>query len=97
MAKLKAWLAAPFAFTSIPVTMLTVLLYLVVIISVLYTDQLPEVPKDTRGLDIERAYRELHEVSYSHVEPNTCSFFWMTVKHSDVVLYCIDSVISECD
>ena len=58
---------------------------------------LPEVPKDTRGLDIERAYRELHEVSYSHVEPNTCSFFWMTVKHSDVVLYCIDSVISECD
>lgn len=63
LARIKAWLAAPFAFTSVPVTILTVVLYGFVFASVFYTDTLPDVPKHTRGLDLNRAYEELHQVS----------------------------------
>ena len=63
LARVKRWLAAPFAFASFPVTSLTILIYLGVFVSVLLTDELPNVPKNTRGLDIVRAYKELHEVS----------------------------------
>ena len=60
---IKAWLAAPFKFFAIPVSVLVVLIYGTVFTSVLVTDQTPNIPKDLGGLDLNEAYKDLHVVS----------------------------------
>ena len=56
-------LTEPFKFAPNQVTLLAVLIYAVVFVSVLVYDELADVPKNTRGLDLERAYDTLSEVS----------------------------------
>lgn len=56
------WLKAPFHFISTPVSVLAVLIYAIIFASVLYTDELYNVPKNTKGLDVDRAYADLHQV-----------------------------------
>ncbi|CCM01529.1 uncharacterized protein FIBRA_03585 [Fibroporia radiculosa] len=56
-------LAIPFRFASGPVTALTVVLYGFIFWLALYTDELFDVPKDTRGLDLDRAYADLHKIT----------------------------------
>ena len=51
-----------FAFNTIPTTILLVLVYVAVFTTVLVTDNLPAVPKDTRGLDLDQAWWDLHQV-----------------------------------
>lgn len=63
--KFRSWAAAPFEFTSVPVTTLTILLYGVIFALVLHTDELFDVPKDTKGLNLDRAYANLHQVCRS--------------------------------
>ncbi len=46
-----------------PTTVLVVLIYLATFISVLVTDQLANVPKNQRGLNLDEAYADLHQVS----------------------------------
>ena len=57
-------LAAVFGFTAIPVTILTLAVYAAVFISIAVLDELPAVPSkgDQLGLDIDRAYADLHKV-----------------------------------
>ena len=50
------------AFKTIPTTIVLVVVYAVIFVSVLLTDQLPSIPKDTRGLDLDQAYLDLHQV-----------------------------------
>ena len=57
-------LRAIFAFSTLPTTVLLILTYAAVFSSVLITDNLPPVPKDTRGLDLDRAWWDLHRVSH---------------------------------
>ncbi|KAH9927741.1 uncharacterized protein B0H18DRAFT_1159691 [Fomitopsis serialis] len=58
-----SWLRAPFHFTSAPVTVLAVLIYVVILASVLYTDELTDVPRNTKGLNVDRAYADLHQIT----------------------------------
>ncbi|KAG2158710.1 uncharacterized protein EDB93DRAFT_1290778, partial [Suillus bovinus] len=51
------------AFRTIPTTILITVIYAAVFSTLLITDQLPSVPKHTRGLDFQQAYRDLHEVA----------------------------------
>lgn len=60
--KLVEALSAVLAFRSIPTTILLLLFYLTVFGSVFITDNLPAVPKNTRGLDLAQAYSDLHQV-----------------------------------
>ncbi|KAK0465552.1 putative zinc metalloprotease [Desarmillaria tabescens] len=52
-----------FAFRSLPTTVLTSLIYLAILISVLVTDDLPAVPKNRKGLDLDQAYSDLHKIA----------------------------------
>lgn len=61
--RIRKWLAAPFEFTAIPVSVLTVVVYGAVFAAVLSTDQLYNVPKNTKGLDVDRAYADLHQIT----------------------------------
>ncbi|TFY65290.1 hypothetical protein EVJ58_g2077 [Rhodofomes roseus] len=63
MGRLTSWLKAPFHFTSPSVTALAGLIYVVIFASVLYTDELTGVPKNTKGLDVDRAYADLHQIT----------------------------------
>ena len=55
-------LAFPFKFTASSVAALTVLIYAVLFSSVLLFDDLPRVPKNTDGLDLDRGYEALSTV-----------------------------------
>jgi hypothetical protein len=55
-------LSAVLAFRTIPTTILITVIYAAIFSTLLVTDQLPSVPKHTRGLDFQQAYRDLHEV-----------------------------------
>ena len=59
---MSGWLKAPFHFTSTPVSVLAVVIYAIIFASVLYTDELYDIPKNTKGLDVDRAYADLHQV-----------------------------------
>ncbi|KAG1882430.1 hypothetical protein F4604DRAFT_425374 [Suillus subluteus] len=56
-------LSAVLAFRTIPTTIFITVIYAAVFSTLLITDQLPSVPKYTRGLDIQQTYRDLHEVA----------------------------------
>lgn len=49
-------------FRTIPTTILLILVYAAVFSTVLVTDELPDVPKDQGGLDLDQAYADLHQV-----------------------------------
>jgi hypothetical protein len=49
-------------FRTVPTTILLILVYAAVFSTVLVTDELPDVPKDQGGLDLDRAYADLHQV-----------------------------------
>jgi hypothetical protein len=55
--------ATVLGFNAIPTTILLVLIYAAIFSTVLVTDNLPSVPKDTRGLDLDQAWLDLHQVS----------------------------------
>jgi hypothetical protein len=57
-------LAAIFGFTALPVTILSLAVYAALFISIAILDELPAVPgkNDQLGLDIDRAYADLHKV-----------------------------------
>ncbi|KAF9222451.1 hypothetical protein BS17DRAFT_708764 [Gyrodon lividus] len=55
--------ATVLAFNTIPTTVLLVLIYTAIFSTVLVTDNLPAVPKHTRGLDLDQAWLDLHQVS----------------------------------
>ncbi|KZT72372.1 hypothetical protein DAEQUDRAFT_664218 [Daedalea quercina L-15889] len=63
MSWLRSWLKAPFRFTSASVTVLTVVIYVVIFANVLYSDELSNVPGNTKGLDVNRAYADLHQIT----------------------------------
>ncbi|KAF8552963.1 hypothetical protein OG21DRAFT_1442723 [Imleria badia] len=56
-------LRSVFAFNTIPTTVLLVLVYAAIFSTVLVTDNLPSVPRNTRGLDLDQAWSDLHQVS----------------------------------
>ncbi|KAF7311356.1 Peptide hydrolase [Mycena kentingensis (nom. inval.)] len=56
-------IARVFAFRALPTTVLTVALYAAVLFAVLYTDEVPAVPKDQKGLNLTQAYADLHEIT----------------------------------
>lgn len=56
-------LKAPFKLASAQLTVLTVLVYATVFASVLIYDEVPNLPKNTWGLDLDRAYDALAKVS----------------------------------
>jgi hypothetical protein len=49
-------------FRTVPTTILLILVYAAVFSTVLVTDELPDVPKDQGGLDLDQAYADLHQV-----------------------------------
>ncbi|KAH7911326.1 hypothetical protein BJ138DRAFT_937247 [Hygrophoropsis aurantiaca] len=55
--------SAVLAFRTIPTTVLLVLIYAAVFSTVLITDTLPSIPKNTQGLDFTQAYADLHQVA----------------------------------
>lgn len=61
---LKHWLTDPFKFSPVPVSVLLVLIYAVVFTSVSVTDETPSLPKDFKGLNLDKAYEDLHIVSH---------------------------------
>ncbi|KAG0693423.1 hypothetical protein DFH29DRAFT_396814 [Suillus ampliporus] len=56
-------ISAVFAFRTVPTTIFIAVIYAAVFSTLLVTDQLPSVPKHTRGLDFQQTYRDLHEVA----------------------------------
>ncbi|OSC97539.1 hypothetical protein PYCCODRAFT_1419229 [Trametes coccinea BRFM310] len=56
-------LAAPFKFAPTQVAVLLVAVYAIVFAAVLQHDELPKVPKNTHGLDLDRAYDTLAKAS----------------------------------
>ncbi|KAJ6502078.1 putative zinc metalloprotease [Mycena sanguinolenta] len=58
-------IAKVFAFRSLPVTILAVLVYSILFIAVHHGDRVPEVPslKDQHGLDLPAAYADLHRIT----------------------------------
>lgn len=50
------------AFRAVPTTILLVLIYGIIFSTVLITDELPNVPKNQRGLNLDQAYLDLHKV-----------------------------------
>ncbi|KAF8921991.1 putative zinc metalloprotease [Mucidula mucida] len=78
--------SAVLGFRTVPTTVLVVLIYLATFISVLVTDQLANVPKNQRGLNLDEAYADLHQIaarphSYnSHANDNVRSYLLKRVK-----------------
>ena len=65
-------LASPFRFTATSVAAAAIVIYAALFASVLVFDGLPRVPKNNRGLDLDRAYQAL-----SVVRPAVfCLFAW---------------------
>lgn len=58
-------ISAVLGFRIIPTTVLLVLVYAAVFTTVLVTDELPNVPQNQGGLDLDQAYADLHEVRCS--------------------------------
>ena len=52
-------------FRTVPTTVLLTLIYAAIFSTVLITDELPDVPKDTGGLNLDQAYADLHQVRFS--------------------------------
>lgn len=57
-------IGAIFAFNTVPTTVLLVLVYAAIFSTVLVTDNLPPLPRDTRGLDLNQAWWDLHQASH---------------------------------
>ena len=55
-------LRAPFKFAPVQLTVITVLVYAAVFISVLVYDEPARIARDTEGLDVDRAYDALSKV-----------------------------------
>ncbi|KAH9949297.1 hypothetical protein B0H21DRAFT_147569 [Amylocystis lapponica] len=62
MARL-SWLTVPASFNAIPVTILTVILYGAVFVSILLADRVADVPRNTKGLDLDQAYVDLQQIT----------------------------------
>ncbi|GBE82458.1 Vacuolar membrane protease [Sparassis crispa] len=60
---ISSWLAAPFRFTPVPVTVLTVAVYAAIFALVLTADKVSKVPKKMRGLNLDQAYEDLHRIT----------------------------------
>ncbi|RDX48595.1 hypothetical protein OH76DRAFT_1352007 [Lentinus brumalis] len=60
---MSAKLASPFKFAPIPVALLALIVYLAVFASVLSFDELADVPKNLRGLDLDRGYDALSKIT----------------------------------
>ena len=60
---LTQWIAAPFKFTPIPVSVVVVLVYAIIFASVSVTDETPSVARNLGGLNLDKAYEDLHIVS----------------------------------
>ena len=58
-------IAAVLAFKTLPTTVLSVLLYAILLSSVFVSDELPKIPRNQGGLDLRQAYDDLHHVSYT--------------------------------
>ncbi|KAL0955569.1 hypothetical protein HGRIS_001809 [Hohenbuehelia grisea] len=56
-------ISSSFAFRLIPTTLLAILVYVVIFVSVLVTDQVPSISKDQHGLDLSQAYSDLREIT----------------------------------
>ncbi|KAF9002874.1 hypothetical protein BDQ17DRAFT_1399878 [Cyathus striatus] len=52
-----------FAFRTLPTTILAFISYLAIFIAIFITDQLPAVPKNQRGVSLNRAYEDLHHIA----------------------------------
>lgn len=52
-----------FGYRTTPTTFLISIIYLGLFISVLITDELPNVPSRKGGLSLDEAYKDLHHVS----------------------------------
>lgn len=61
--ELKSLVTAPFKFTAVPVSVLTLIIYGLLFTSVLVTDETPGIPVDLKGLNLNEAYNDLHRVS----------------------------------
>ena len=59
---LRVWLTRPFKFAAVPVSVLTLIVYGAVFVAVLLSDQTPDVPKNEQGLNLQKAYEDLHVV-----------------------------------
>ncbi|KAI0645003.1 hypothetical protein C8Q79DRAFT_1001599 [Trametes meyenii] len=56
-------LAEPFKFAPTQVSVLTVFIYVLVFASVLIRDELPNVPKNTKGINLDRAFEALSTIT----------------------------------
>lgn len=54
-------------FRTIPTSVLLVLIYAAIFSTVLVTDDLPNLPSDRKGLDLDQSYADLHLVGTQHV------------------------------
>ncbi|EMD33040.1 hypothetical protein CERSUDRAFT_118442 [Gelatoporia subvermispora B] len=78
--------AAPLRFAPIPVTILTLLVYAAVFVSLLVTDELPSIPQDTRALDLNGAYNDLRKITaaprpyISHANDEVYSYLVSRIK-----------------
>ncbi|KAF7295517.1 Peptide hydrolase [Mycena indigotica] len=61
-------IARVLAFRTLPTTVLTITLYAALFLAILYTDEVPAVPKDQRGLNLTEAYADLHHIT-AHPHP----------------------------
>ena len=59
---MSAKLASPFKFAPVPVAVLAVIIYAAIFSSVLSFDELANVPKNLRGLNLDRGYEALSKV-----------------------------------
>lgn len=49
-------------FRTVPTTVLLIVVYATIFSAVFVTDELPDVPKDQGGLNLDEAYADLHQV-----------------------------------
>ena len=63
---MKVKIAPLFRFAPVQVTVLALVLYAAVFISVLVLDELPSLPKDYEGLDLDQAFEALSKVSSTY-------------------------------
>lgn len=54
--------SAIFAYHKAPVSVLLFLIYSIIILSILFTDELPSIPSNLGDLDVNKAYADLHKV-----------------------------------
>ena len=60
--KISNLFSALLAFRTLPTTAVLVVIYAAIFTAVLVTDELPEVPRDQGGLDLDQAYTDLQRV-----------------------------------